>query len=232
MKILVVSGCSNSQKHRDLPNKLRPEDFRSSDRLAQRTEELGNYKEPATEMYEGPNHKLLMEGLRTVREHNHYGKTTIDLCIISTGYGLIGEHDLIVPYDVKPEDAVWKQNPDFVYKKTLGLINDYDLVFFLLGRDIQALRLRQGSFRLPDMLNWIFILAPSHCDKLPLDLPPNRIFQAGDDLAYELCGANKYNLRGFIFKKLCEAVRRDGFGVFEQVKQDPQQLIEIVHSQS
>lgn len=231
MKILVISGCSSSQKYSDLPNKLRSEDFSSDTLLYQRMQELGEYKEPAAEMYKGPNHKLLMEGLKKVREHDQYGTTTVDLYIISTGYGLINEHDMIAPYDVEPKDAVWKRVPDYVYKKASGVINNYDLVFFLLGKDVQALQFCQHSFPISDMINWIFVLAPSHYNKLPSDLPSNRVVEAGDDLAYELSGPNRYNLRGFIFKKLCETAYSEGFRVFGQVKRNPQRMIDIVRSQ-
>ena len=231
MKILVISSCAASQKHSKLPNRLALTDFRPPDRFARRSEELNKYKEPSAEMYEGSNHKMLMEGLRQVRGHNQYGKVTIDLYIISTGYGLICESDMIAPYDVEPKDAVWKRIPDCVYKKALDVINDYDLVFFLLGKDVEALRLRQHPFPDQDMANWVFILAPSHFNKLPSTLPPNRVVEAGDNLARELSGANRYNLRGFIFQKLCAAVCREGFHVFEHVKEDPQQLLEIVLEQ-
>ena len=135
MKILVIGGCSGKQKYNKLPNKLKLADFRSPDRLAQRMAELSEYKEPASEMYEGTNHSLLMEGLKSIREHDQDGKTVIDLYIISTGYGLISECDIIVPYDVKTEDAVWKQVPDCVSKKASEIINnDYDLVFFFFRK--------------------------------------------------------------------------------------------------
>ena len=228
MKILVISSCTASQKHNKLPNRLAPTDFRSCDRFARRSEELHKYKEPSAEMYEGTNHKLLMEGLMEVRGHNQYGKVTIDLYIISTGYGLICERDIIVPYNVESKDAVWKRIPDFVYKKALDVINDYDLVFFLLGKDVEALRLRQHPFPDRDMANWVFILAPSYFNKLPSTLPSNRVVEAGNNLACELSGAYRYNLRGFIFQKLCAAVCREGFHVFEQIKENPQQLLEIV----
>ncbi len=91
MKILVISPCSATQKHGKIPNKLKLEDFRSTDRLCSRIKELSDYKEPAAEMYEGKEHKLLMEGINGVKEHNGYGKVTIDWKIISTGFGLIDE---------------------------------------------------------------------------------------------------------------------------------------------
>lgn len=227
MKILVISSCSETQKHRELPNRLGPVDFRSPDRLPQRIKELSKYKEFASDMYEGPNHMVMMKGLSSVREHKQYRKISINLYIISTGYGLINEKDVIVPYDVKPVDAIWKHVPGCVYKKAFDIISNYDLVLFLLGSDLQSLQFRKHPWGNSDMANWIFILAPSYYDKLPSNFPQNRVVEAGDNLVSELSGASRYNLRGFVFKRLCEAACRDGFQVFEEVKQDPQKLIEI-----
>ena len=89
-------------------------------------------------------------------------------------------------------------------------------------------RLRQHPFPDRDMANWVFILAPSYFNKLPSTLPSNRVVEAGKNLERELSEAYGYNLRGFIFQKLCAAVCREGFHVFEQVKENPQQLLEIV----
>ena len=44
----------------------------------------------------------------------------------------------------------------------------------------------------------------------------------------QIVGVSNYNYQGVVFKKLCEVACREGFQVFEQVKQDPQSLIEIV----
>ena len=98
MKILVISGCSSSQKHRDLPNKLRPEDFSSDALLELRKRELSNYKERAVDMYTGDEHQYVVTGLEKAR--GCYGKAFMDLSIVLTGYGLIDECCAIVPYDV------------------------------------------------------------------------------------------------------------------------------------
>ena len=44
----------------------------------------------------------------------------------------------------------------------------------------------------------------------------------------EIEGVFNRNYQGAVFRKLCEVARREGFEVFEQVKQDPQSLIEII----
>ena len=233
MKILVISSCSSSQKHKP-SNKLRAEDFRSDALLNRRKEELRDYKELAGDMYEGLNHKLLMDGLRKVREHNQYGKTSIDLYIISTGYGLINEHHPIVPYDVKPRDAIWKQFPYCICENVLDIIHNYDLVFFLLGQDVEALQLADQSFKYSGTATLIFLIAPTHSKKhIPphLPLPSNiRVVNTGKALEKDVLGSSGYMLGGFVFKKLCKVACCEGFNLFEAAKENPWSILDIARN--
>ncbi|MYD62563.1 MAG: hypothetical protein F4W91_16110 [Gemmatimonadetes bacterium] len=202
MKILVISSCSKAQ---------------------------GNDHAPAAELYTGPNHTPLMEGLRKVRKRDQPGETTIDLFIVSTKHGLISERDVIAPYNVELEDAIWNYTPDCVSQKLLGIIknNKYDLVFFLLGPDVKALQLREKrSFWYSGTTDLIFLLAPSHKKWVPLNLLPN-ILEAGIELADEIEEADTYNLRGLLFKKLCETACREGLQVFKEVRRNPQMIRDI-----
>ena len=204
MKILVISACSKAQ---------------SNDRA------------PAAELYTGRNHTPLMEGLKKIRKRDQSGKTTIDLFILSTKHGLISERDVIDPYNVKLKDAIWNRNPDCVYQRLLGIIqnNKYDLIFFLLGREVEALQLREKwSFWYSDTTDWIFLLAPKYTNYLPSNSSLNiHVVEAGLKLASELEGADTYSLRGILFKKLCEAACREGLQVFEEVRQNPQMIHDI-----
>lgn len=205
MKILVISACSKAQ---------------------------GNDRAPAAELYTGRNHTPLMEGLREVRKYDQSGKTTIDLFILSTKHGLINEHDVVAPYNVELKNAIWNQNPDYVYQKLLGIIknNKYDLVFFLLGKEVEALQLREKwSFWYPGTTDWIFLLASTYRNYLPPNLSLNiHVVEAGSKLASELEGADDFNIRGLLFKKLCEAACREGLSqVFKKVKRNPQMIRDI-----
>lgn len=224
MRILVISPCSSTQKHNKLPNRLGPVDFTSSDRLALRMEELSNYKEPAAEMYEGKEHEEIMKGLWKIRRC--YGRESVDLSIISTGYGLVDECCAIVPYNVpNNESPVLKgEGRDKLHQDVEELIKDYDLVFFLLGETyVKALQL---PFNVLDAVTQVFLiftrtrgyrnLIPEclqNCEAVELHA---REFRSG------------YTAKGLVFNRLCEAACRDGFHIFEEVKQDPQQLLEIV----
>ncbi|MXV76360.1 hypothetical protein F4Z99_19075 [Candidatus Poribacteria bacterium] len=224
MKMLVISPCSSTQKHSELPNRLEPADFTSSERLARRIKELDKYKEPAAEMYEGREHEEIMEGLRKIR--NCYGREVVDLSIISTGYGLIDECCTIVPYDV-PNNTSPVLNGvgrGKLHQDVEKLIKDYDLVFFLLGETyVRALQL---PFNVPDTVTQVFLIFTRTTGYRSLIPECLQNCEAIELHAHEF--RSGYTAKGLVFKKLCEAACRDGFQVFEQVKQDPQRLLEIV----
>ena len=230
MRILVITSCTGRKKHKPR-NQLKYEDFASPERLCQRTSELKDFKAPAAEMYTGQQHRFLMTGLKQVREK--YGKDVVDLNIISAGYGLIRENKVIVPYDVtfgsKKQEIIELSDKLQIPEEIKALISDYDLVFFLLGQKyVQAL---QCSFKIHDAVTQIFLAAPSWKRLIPDHLQNIHVACVGVDLVDQLDGATRYNLKGFVFKRLCEAVCRDGLQVFEQIKQNPQQLIKILLGQ-
>ena len=208
MKILVISGCSKDQE----------------------TEPL-----PAAKLYIGDEHKYVMEGLKKVREHPQYGEATVDLYIISTKYGLVNECDIIDPYNVKNDNAVWKQSPYYVNKKVLSLIHNYNLVFFLLKQDLEALQLAGQSFEYSGPADLVFLTAPTHSKNY---LPPHlarisniHVVNTGKSLAKNVLGGSQRTIGGFVFKKLCEMACSQGFNVFEDVKKNPWLIPDIARNQ-
>ena len=231
MKILVITSCTSLKKHKPL-NQLKYEDFASPERLRQRTAELKDFKASAADMYTGQQHRYLMAGLKQLRKI--YGQAVTDLHIISDGYGLLSEDDVIVPYDVTfqklKKKAILERSDNLqIHEQVETLIEGYDLVFYLISKQyVQALQL---PFKIPDASTHVFLAAPSW-KYIFLDfLPGIHVVCAGDDLANQFDGATRRNLKGFVFKKLCDVVCRDGFHVFEQIRRDPQLLIEIVINQ-
>ena len=190
MKRLVISSCT-------------------SDKL--------NCEAPAAKMYTGLQHRYLMEGLEQVWHVR--GKQTIDLAIISAKYGLLRECDPIVPYDetfqgLKKWEILERSDSLQIHEKTEDLIKGYDLVFFLLGKEyVQALQL---PFDVPDAVTQIFLLGKTHKRLIP-NLPNVHFVPAGSELAREL-GVMGIALKGVVFKKLCDAVCREGLEVFERVR--------------
>ena len=223
MRILVITSCTGRKKHKP-PNQLKYEDFASLERLRQRTVELKDFKVPAAEMYTGQQHRYLMAGLKEVRKVHK--APTVDLHIISAGYGLLAEDDIIVPYNVtfsglKKGELLARSNSLQLHKRIETLSVNYHLVFFLLGAEyVRALQL---PFEIPDTVLQIFLLGTGY-RKL---IPPNAHFvPAGGDLAREL-GVMGVALKGFVFKKICECVCRDGLQVFEKIMRDPQLIPDI-----
>ena len=199
MKMLVITSCTGRKR---------------------------DYKATAAKMYTGPQHILLMEGLKQVWAT--YGKPTIDLAIISAKYGLLNECDVITPYNItfqslKKKEILARSNSLQLHERTKALIVPYDLVFFLLGEKyIQALQL---PFEVPNTITQIFLLGTGYRKLIP-DSPNTHFVPVGRDLALEL-GVMGVALKGFVFKKMCEILCRDGFQVFENVMRNPQLIPDL-----
>ena len=162
MRTLVITSCTGRKKHKPL-NQLQYEDFTSTERHRKQTAELKDFEASAAEMYTGQQHLYLMDGLRQLRET--HGQTVVDLNIISAGYGLLSGKDVIVPYNVtfqklKKKEILERSNNLQIHEHLETLIVDYDLVFFLLGKEyVQALKL---PFQNTDSVTQIFLLGNTH----------------------------------------------------------------------
>jgi hypothetical protein len=174
----------------------------------------------------------LREGLRQIREHAQYGETTLDLyfpwyfCRVDGKDDPVNENDVIVPFDTAPlhDLEVLEFGESGIPERMVALIERYDLVFSLLRQD-DILSL-QRVFGVERATTLIFLLAKSHKHVVNEDLPNLHVVETGSALQKSLRTTN-WALKGVVLRRLCEAACRDGFHIFEQVKQDPQQLIEI-----
>ena len=104
MKVLVITSCTSRKR---------------------------DCETPAAEMYTGAQYTLLMEGLEQV--WGVYGKRAIDLAIVSAKYGLLSEHDVIVPYNVtfqglKKKEILARSDRLQLHERTKALIERYDLI--------------------------------------------------------------------------------------------------------
>ena len=246
MKILILSPYTTGQKQKP-DNPLRGEDCTPPERLEARIKELCGYNEegwysesrdysaPAGEMFSGPMNTQLRAGLNQIREHDQYGEMTVDLyfpwyfCRVDGQKSPVNENDIIVPFDTAPlhELEVLAYDESGVPERTADLIDSYDLVFSLLRQD-DILSL-QRVFEVERATTLIFLLAPSHKHVVNENLPNLHVVETGSDLQKSLRTTN-WAMKGVVLRRLCEAVCRDGFHLFEQVKQDPQQLIEIART--
>lgn len=229
MRVLVISPCSKEQTP-DIPNKLQPIDFSSCDYLAQRIEELNDYKTPAAKMYVGREHREMMRGLRKIRRC--YGREVVDLSIVSTGYGLVSECCTIVPYDVplcKSPVLLEKERSDKLHNDIENLIRsgNYDLVFFLLSKEYyEALKLHCCPFQIPNGVTLVFLIGKNSSDLIPC-LKRHYPVCVFDELP-EFGGSNR-DRKGRVFRELCKIACCEGIGIFENIKRDPQQIIKIMH---
>ena len=233
MKILVLSSYTGKQKYKS-DNCIRFEDLEPPARLESRIKELSGYSVPAGEMFTGPLHTQLRQGLKQIRKHNQYGENTLDLYFPWYDFRVdrkkipVSENDHIVPFDITPRQNLKALEYDETgFLESIGtLIEGYDLVFSILRwNDIVLL---QRVFEVERAATLIFLIAPSHRHVVDDSLSNVHIVEAGTNLSRAI-GAMNVALNGVVLRRLCEAAYRDGFQVFEQVKQDPQRLLEIVH---
>ena len=235
MKILVLSSYTKGQQYKS-DNCIRFEDLEPPARLESRIKELSGYSAPAGEMFTGPLHTQLRQGLKQIRKHGQYGESTLDLYFPSYAFRVdrkkipVSENDHIVPFNIAPRQNLKALEYDETgFLESIGtLIEGYDLVFSILRwNDIVLL---QHVFEVERAATLIFLIAPSHKHVVDDSLSNVHIVEAGTNLSRAI-GAMNVALNGVVLRRLCEAACRDSFGVFEQVKQDPQQLIEIARNQ-
>ena len=239
MKILVITPCTARKKH-EPPNQLQPRNFATPGLLRMRTQQLRMYETPAAQMYTGNGHLRLMNGVRNLRRT--FGPDVVDVYIISPGYGLLNEDDPIVPYDYTfdghtQEEIRQRSRRLEIHEKIERLLSSYDLVLFLLSDDYVTACLL--PFSVPNSTQ-IFLVAPS----LEHTICANGLYIhavcAGEELVDQIDGATNRNLKGVVFERLCKVAcnrgrNRTGNGctcdpglkVFEEVKRNPQRMIEI-----
>ncbi|MDJ0797061.1 MAG: hypothetical protein QNJ51_09535 [Calothrix sp. MO_167.B12] len=143
-RILVVTSCTGEKLFKP-KNQLKIEDFKDREILKEKSQLLSQYSRPAGEMYKGLQHLRVMEGVNILR--SCLGKESVDVKIVSAGYGIISEEEVIVPYSVTFNDmksdeiSSWA---DFlkIHENFQQVMIEYDLIFVLLGdKYLRALKL-------------------------------------------------------------------------------------------
>ena len=103
MKILILSSYTRKQKYKS-DNCICFEDLEPPARLERRIKELSGYSAPAGEMFTGPLHTQLRQGLKQIRKHGQYGEHTLDLYFPWYDFRVdrektpVSENDHIVPF--------------------------------------------------------------------------------------------------------------------------------------
>lgn len=205
-KILIITSCT-SKKAFNPPNLLTIDDFKDEETLKQRTEALAEYKTKAIDMYKGLQHTNIVEGVEQLRAINN---VIVDVAIISAGYGLLLENDIIVPYEVTFNNMNSKQLKEWgsylnIAQDVNQLIKDYDIILVALGNKYLKV----------------------------LELPLNRnifLFETKQEDAklysYPLVG-----LKGYQFKLLCNYICNNPM-VLDSIYRNPQLIKNILKNRN
>jgi hypothetical protein len=96
MKISIITSCTG-QKTVSVPNQLTQEDFqKGASHVRRREAELVASMRPAGLLYSGEQHVRLMTGVQAAREQG----AKVSVSILSAGYDVVEEGQLIAPYEM------------------------------------------------------------------------------------------------------------------------------------
>jgi len=136
VRLAVISSCTGRKAHLP-PDHLTMEDLRSTpEELNRRKTELADWALPAIQMYRGEQHLQVVRGLETLRAAS--GSDSIRLYIVSAGYGLLDEDEMVVPYEASFSSMT--RSASLMWSRRLGIaqalrdvIVGVPLAVFLLG---------------------------------------------------------------------------------------------------
>ena len=95
MRLFVLTSCTG-EKSVSHPDQLTLEDFKKgAAHVAKREKALADSLRPAGEIYTGEQHVRLLRGIEAARA----ARATVDLWILSAGYGIVPADRMIAPYE-------------------------------------------------------------------------------------------------------------------------------------
>lgn len=138
MKIQIITSCTGEKLYSH-PEQLIQEDFRylHSEEFDTRRVRLAELSTAAEDLYTGQQHVRLMDGVRLVRER--VGDESVNLYILSAGYGLIPGTHTVVPYECtfqgmkKRELSEWSAHLRLSENARRVFATHADLTVVLLG---------------------------------------------------------------------------------------------------
>jgi len=231
MRTLVITPCS-AKKRGDVPHPADAADLADSERRRQAEARLAAFACPAAQLCTGKHHRLVMSGLQDVWER--WGRETIDLSILSAGYGLLGADEVIVPHDVTfdqfDQETLARQVDDLQLSgQATELVRQYDLVFYLLGgRYLDVLGL---PLDVPERVQQIVLTDRESLALLPTVPNLHPVVAAGNE------AARRWHIKaahvcGFLFGRLCWQVAHHGSVVLEWLHQRPQDTELLFYKQT
>ena len=141
MKISIITSCTGLKTFSH-PGHLTQKDFEQGKSHVRRREvELAQYMRPAGMLYAGEQHVRLMRGVEAAREQG----AEISVTILSAGYGVVKEGQMIAPYEMtfntmkKKEIRAWATMLGIQESVREVLDAPSDMTLILLGdRYLQA----------------------------------------------------------------------------------------------
>jgi hypothetical protein len=139
LRLVIITSCTGlrSATH---PRRLTAEDFRKgAEHVATRELELSDVCAPAEELYSGLQHQRLMRGVKSFRCSQERQGSSLDLWIVSAGYGIIPGDRRIAPYEAsfaelrKARIRAWADFLGIPVGTRRVLERPYDLGLVLLG---------------------------------------------------------------------------------------------------
>lgn len=213
-KILVVTSCTKDklfppgfpESRQLLPAQLW--DDQDDNRITRDYGELEKYRTPASQLYKGRQHHLLMRGVEILRQT--FGPEIVDVKIISAGFGLVDEDQPLPPYNAT--FAGQSTSTIQTVARRLGIpqtMNEliatgtYTCAFFLLGESyLLSLEL---PFKSIPTFPCLFLAGPSNRKRVPRRAPYTFVRVGQDDsiaFSYNLVG-----LKGQLFKLFAEQIQ-------------------------
>jgi hypothetical protein len=155
MNLLVIGSCTDHKDIRGCPSPLSEADFEDPALLKHREAELARWALPAGRLYTGRQHRYMMNGVALLRRR--FGLSTCSVKIISAGYGLVAEDQLLVPYEAtfqhKSRGWICRRARQLAIPEAVReAVHGHECVVFLLGEkyllSIQPLPLPSPGQRL------------------------------------------------------------------------------------
>ena len=221
MRTLVLTPCSAKKRSHVLEPALAA-DLADPERRQQVTARLADHSLPAAEMYTGKHHRLVMEGVKAVWQQ--WGHQTLDLAILSGGYGVLHADEMIIPYDVTFSQFAGEALSDWgtmlqVPTEAAELVGQYELVFLLLsGAYLAVLDL---PLDVPDSVQQIVLTGQDSVELVP-SRPNLHPFVAAGPVAARRWHVKAPHVRGFLFGRLCAQVVQHGPGLLEWLYHHPE----------
>jgi hypothetical protein len=221
MRALVVTPCT-AGKLGNVPRPATAEDLRDPERRRRAEERLASYAQPALAMYTGKHHRLVVEGVRAVRER--WGEGLLDVAVLSGGYGLLDAGQIIIPYDVTFDQFTERELAEWaaglgIRERAAELASGYDLVFYLLsGRYLAVLGL---PLEVQPVVQQIVLTDQESLALVP-EAPHLCPLVAHGPVAARRWHVKSDHVRGFLFGRLCRQIVEHGQVILEWLARHPE----------